>query len=269
MHKGLLIYEKADSEYNQLFINDVMIRFKKINVQFELIYPEQLNCINDYENISVIWNRTRNYKITEFFEQKGIFCINNSLTNQLANNKWLTYEFFKAMNLNCANTHLSYNSDLPFPVVIKPIDGHGGKNVSIINSFEQFIHFEQQKTQQFIYQQFIPSKSRDVRVWVVGDQIAGAVLRTGMEDFRSNYTLGGKIEKFIVPEDIKGVILNIQQKLQSCYIGIDFLISEDGSYYINEIEDPVGARSFYNLYDENILELLLSYIKNVYFNREV
>ena len=54
-------------------------------------------------------------------------------------------------------------------------------------------------------------------------------------------------------------MLTLQKALNSNYIGIDFLPRPDGKWLLNEIEDPVGARSFYNLYDEDLPTILMDY----------
>ena len=76
-------------------------------------------------------------------------------------------------------------------------------------------------------------------------KLLGAVKRTGNGSFKSNYTLGGSVEKYILSSWQEKEVQTIARAIKSDYIGIDFLLLPDGRWLLNEIEDPVGARSFY------------------------
>ena len=58
------------------------------------------------------------------------------------------------------------------------------------------------------------------------------------------------------------IAIKIAQLLEADYIGVDFLI-KNGCFYLNEIEDPVGARMLYKASDIDALDLFIKDIKRV------
>ena len=117
------------------------------------------------------------------------------------------------------------------------------------------------KNRNLIVQPYIESAATDIRVFVIGEEVIGAVKRTGNDSFKSNYTLGGSVEKYTLSDWQNKEVTTITSALQSDYIGIDFLLLPDGRWLLNEIEDPVGARSLYSTHDYSVAKILVSYIK--------
>ena len=80
------------------------------------------------------------------------------------------------------------------------MDGHGGSQVELVNSLvnaEEFISNHPDQT--IIAQPYIESNATDIRVFMLGEEVIGAVKRIGAKDsFKSNFTLGGTVEQYIV-----------------------------------------------------------------------
>ena len=112
-----------------------------------------------------------------------------------------------------------------------------------------------------IVQPYIESGARDIRVFMMGEEVIGAVKRTGNGSFKSNYTLGGSVEKYTLASWQEKEAKRIAQAIKSDYIGIDFILLPDGRWLFNEIEDPVGARSLYTTHDFSVAGKLMGYIK--------
>ena len=80
---------------------------------------------------------------------------------------------------------------------------------------------------------------------------------SGSDSFKSNFTLGGSVEKYTLSSWQEKEVRKIAKALKSDYIGIDFLLLPDGGWMLNEIEDPVGARSLYVTHDFSVAEELI------------
>ncbi len=52
-------------------------------------------------------------------------------------------------------------------------------------------------------------------------------------------------------------------------MSFDFLLLPDGSWLLNEIEDPVGARSLYKTHDFSVAEKVIKYIRRNLFFRNM
>lgn len=234
---GVLIYTKEEAQRNRFAVN----KFKE-NLGVNLVDE------NYKGNADFVINRTNDYKIAEYFEQKGIRVFNPSSLSRLANDKQLCYEFMEDNGVEIMPIHYE-----GVPVVKKKIDGHGGTEVEMLTATEEF-----QKG--YVYQKPCDTLGRDLRVWVLGGEIVTAILRESKTDFRSNFCLGGSAVPYTLSSDEKRLVKKITALVKSDYIGIDFIFN-DGRLVFNEIEDTVGARMVYDQTDIDILSLYCDYIK--------
>lgn len=258
--RGYLVYERDDAVVNSGFIEMLQAEASKQQIKLTLIFADSLS--KHDHTIDFVWNRSRNATIAKHFEQQGIRVFNNSKTNAIANNKQAAAEFVRALGIQTVPSYSEFSAIASFPVVMKTVDGHGGREVKLCHSLEE-LHAASAsfKGCSTIVQPFIESNAQDVRVWMLGREVLGAVLRTGASDFKSNYTLGGSIAKFELPQHLLQAVVAITTALKSDYIGIDFIKGIDGQFYFNEIEDPVGARSYYDLFGGDLAQKLITYLK--------
>lgn len=259
--RGYLFYERADANINHRFIEQLQIEAQQQNIDLLLVFPDELETLGT--NIHFVWNRSRQAAVAHYFEARNIRVFNNARTNELANNKLLATRFVENLRIQAVPTWENKADINEYPIVIKSLDGHGGKEVLLCHTEAELTKALQQFEQKpVLFQPYIESNAQDVRVWMLGTTVLGAVLRSGTTDFKSNYTLGGSIEKFELPEALQQAVHTISKCLPSDYIGIDFLKATDGTFYFNELEDPVGAKSYYDLYDDQLAKRLVHYIKN-------
>ena len=260
MINGLIVYNSVDKKKNEWFVDECIKQFN--DSQFSLSYKEEsevLSYLEDHKIDFVIY-RARDYKLVKLLEQKGIKCFNNSLTNKIANDKYATYELCKEQGINCLETLLDSCGNLPYPFIMKSLDGHGGQEVYLINSEQERLEILKKSQKHFIYQRYLPN-CQYVRVYVLNNQVVGAVERKNSNDFRSNFSLGGEVKAYQPSQEMVGVATKISKLLGATYIGVDFLI--DGSnIYLNEIEDPVGARMLYKTSSIDIINLFIKQIKD-------
>lgn len=146
-----------------------------------------------------------------------------------------------------------------YPFVLKSVDGHGGNEVFMVNSRE-----EEDKailalgTKDYIKQEVCSDLGKDKRVYIVGNEVVSSILREA-DDFRSNYSLGGRATACELDEQEKEIVDKILKTISIDYAGID-LIYNNGEPVFNEIEDPVGARMLYENTDIDIVEIFVKYI---------
>ncbi len=88
-------------------------------------------------------------------------------------------------------------------------------------------------------------------MFVLGNEVIGAVLRESTSSFKANYTLGGTVRPYLLNESELELVGRISSSLKADFIGIDFLLNKQGELLFNEIEDVVGCRSLYSTSDVN------------------
>lgn len=193
-------------------------------------------------------NRTNNYLVAKRFEQRGIRVFNSSRLSEIANDKQLCYDIMEKNNIPIMETRYT-----GVPVVKKAVDGHGGTQVYLLDSAEEFENG-------FVYQKPCDTLGKDLRVWLIGGEIVTAILRESKTDFRSNYCLGGSAKPYELNQEETELVKKTAAIANGDYIGIDFIFN-DGKLVFNEIEDTVGARMVYDKTDTDIIKLYCDYIK--------
>jgi len=250
-----LLYETADAERNHGFIEELQ-RFG----EFELIQWDdwsekgQAMLVDKLQGDTTLF-RARRPGAARFLEDHGIHLVNRAEVNRIANDKWQSYELFLLLGVPAIPT---YREALEFPCIAKTTGGHGGSEVWHLDAPEDI----PEAASPLVFQPVVEHQA-DVRAYVIGTEVVGAVKRIAINSFKANYSLGGVIEKTVLTAAQEKDVLRIARALNSDYIGIDFLLLEDGRHLFNEIEDPVGARSYYETHDENIAELLVEHIRKL------
>ncbi|MCZ2258419.1 ATP-grasp domain-containing protein [Sporosarcina sp. G11-34] len=258
--KGYVYYSEKESVRNQLFIDDLMKESQSIGIELNLLVGDE----QPDPKANFILFRDRNPALAATFELKGFHLFNRAQVNKIANDKLQTFQLATLLGVPAVPTKKILHMDeiAAYPVVLKTVDGHGGDEVFLCSSEDQAkTFFRQFANHTLIVQPYIESGARDVRVFIIGDEIVGAVKRTGSGSFKSNYTLGGSVEKYILSSWQEQDAQTIARAIKSDYIGIDFLLLPDGRWLLNEIEDPVGARSFYVTHNKSIAEIFMKHIK--------
>ena len=148
-------------------------------------------------------------------------------------------------------------------MVIKPCCGHGGANVTLIRNDAEYARARQKiAPDEFVIQPIATETGRDMRVYILGGEPVGAVLRIAEGDFRSNFSLGGKVEAKSLSEAELSLVKRVCKLLPFDYCGIDIMY-HNGVPVINEIEDVVGSRMLYATHDLDIVAMFVNYLASL------
>ena len=277
MFKGLLIYRKEDYEKNKWFAQQFIKHGSNFHLDIELVFTEELSLVIDNGRLGVnrdrrmvhpdfVINRSRDSQISLHFELMGCRVFNNSQVTDICNNKAKTHQMINGHGIKSVKTLISFNDNqslLTYPVVLKTNSGHGGKEVFKVNTRaelrEQMEIFNEDE---LILQEMCDLPGADVRVFVLGKEIIGAIKRSSSSSFKSNFSLGGDAERYSLSESQKKLVHEIGGILDFDFVGIDFLINRNGEFLFNEIEDAVGTRTLYQHYDFDVVQMYLEYIEN-------
>lgn len=258
--RGLLAYTAIEAERNRAFIQDLLNKAKQVGINLNLWMDDEI----PDEPFDFILSRRRDFELSARWEAAGIRVFNRSEVNRIANDKYTTFELATLLGIPAVPTRKIRKADNihSYPCVLKTTDGHGGAEVFLCQSEQDAqTFFRQFGERSIIAQPFVETDAQDVRVFMLGNEVLGAVLRRGRDSFKSNYTLGGSVTKFELDVAQTKEVQTITQALKSDYVGIDFLLLPDGRWLLNEIEDPVGARSLYETHDFSVAERLVDHLK--------
>jgi glutathione synthase/RimK-type ligase-like ATP-grasp enzyme len=256
MKKGLLIYTEEDVKKNSSFIDWFITEGKETGLIIKILTLNKKSQLDEQpplNEIDFVINRTRSYNLSLQFELSNIPVFNNSSITLYGNNKLAGYRLMKNLLIPSANILL--NTSEKKNCIQKPIDGHGGKNIFKGN-------FENERLNpNIIHQEFIENARGDVRFWIIGNKIEHAVVRSNKTSFLSNYSLGGSFERFDYTKEHEVLIKRITDKISIDYAGIDFILTKDGGFLFNEIEDVVGSRMLSELGINDTVNKFLNHIK--------
>ena len=259
MISGLIVYSEYDAKCNRFFINKCLELLNDDVFSLKFVDEDKLTEYVASNKIDFVIYRGRDYRLLEELERKGIKIFNNVLTNKIANDKNLTYEFLKENNLQYIDTYLDSSK---FPCIMKSVSGHGGQEVFFVKDLQEVNRIKDEHPNlKFIYQDFLENDG-DVRIYMLNGEMVVAIKRKSEKDYRNNYSLGGEVELYNPSQEMVDSAVKIAKLLKADFIGVDFLLTKE-DYKIIEIEDPVGSRMVYKLKPElDIIILFVNHVKN-------
>lgn len=293
--RAWLIYGREDARRNQAFIEMHHSIGKKLDMEIELLYAEDISltveqgehCLRHrgkwMERPEVVLCRTRDYWLTRQLEHMGIPVCNNSEVSLVGNNKALACQEVAALSVPIVDTCFCRHAnlwetlwklpadekgDLITPTVIKAVSGHGGSQVFLYENREQVegILLGMAGEDAVIQPRILGNgNAEDLRVYVVGNKVKGCVLRKAKKgSFRSNFSLGGSISPYSLSKDETALVETFLHRWHFDFAGIDFIRDARGQLLFNEIEDVVGSRMYYQCYGDDILFHYLNYVRDCY-----
>ncbi len=261
--KAWLVYEREGAKRNQGYIELHRKNGRELGIDFSVILCDEAPLPPETPDFAIV--RAMRPDITKQIEARRVPCFNNYHVSSICNNKARTYEYLHKNNIPVI-PWISARSDGPppeinsFPAVIKPCCGHGGKNVMIINNDEEYSKARKAiAPDEYVIQPLATVLGRDMRVYIVGGKVCAAVLRTSETDFRSNFSLGGKVTPQKLSPAEADLVKKVCELFDFSLCGIDIMYHND-SPVINEIEDVVGSRMLYATHDIDIVRLHLEHI---------
>ena len=255
---------------------------KKFDITFELIIVEELEFgvrnntwYVEYKDEEVklptfVISRVIYPLLTRQLEYMKVPVFNGSEVARICNDKASTYQAVTALGIDIVDTTFckhgslrEYLSRRTTKTVVKTVDGHGGRQVYLVdpNDSQQvgevIMDTDHQDT---VLQPLVGKEHKDLRVYVIGDTIIAAILRRAKEGFKSNFSLGGDVSIYELNKEEREKVQSIIELIKPDMVGIDFIIDDDDELIFNEIEDVVGARMLYQCTDINLVKLYIEHI---------
>ncbi|MGB2498324.1 MAG: RimK family alpha-L-glutamate ligase [Mariniblastus sp.] len=207
------------------------------------------------------------------FEQMDIFCTNTAAGVTNSRDKLRCLQILSRHQIGIPETTFVRDKKdvLPAiervggaPVIIKLLEGTQGIGVLLAEtqqSAEGIIELLQSQKQSVLIQKFVSeSKGRDIRAFVVGDQVIGAMRRVAQgQEFRSNVHRGAKTERVILDQNYCETAVRATQILGLRVAGVDMLEGADGPQ-IMEINSSPGLEGIENCLQLDIAGAIIDYI---------
>jgi RimK family alpha-L-glutamate ligase len=128
--------------------------------------------------------------------------------------------------------------------IVKPIFGslgHGMVRVTSPDVALRVVEPLEQIGSVFYVQRTVDHGGRDVRVFVVGGQVLGAIERTAPAgEWRTNVSRGGTVHALDLPPEWASLAVRAAAVVGADYAGVDLLPSRDGRVYVLEVNGIPG-----------------------------
>ncbi len=186
------------------------------------------------------------------FEQMDVFCANSSAGITNSRDKLRSLQILSRHHIGIPRTTFVRDKKdvLPAiervggaPVIIKLLEGTQGVGVILADSVkvaEAIIETLQSAKQNVLIQKFVAeSKGRDVRAFVVGDQVVAAMRRVAQgQEFRSNVHRGGRTEVIELDDQYRETAVRSAQIMGLRVAGVDMLEGKDGPQVMEVNSSP-------------------------------
>ncbi|WP_455660675.1 ATP-grasp domain-containing protein [Pradoshia sp.] len=279
MKNGIILYTREDYKKNQWFAERFIEEAPSQGMDIRLIFTDLIALGSENGRLFIQYgserwdtppdfaiNRSRNSGIARQLELMGCRVFNSSVVTDVCNDKGKTHQLMNAHGIRSVKTLYGLsdweNHGMEYPLILKTLSGHGGNEVHKVDSQEQLSAFVAAYDGQILIQEMCQNPGTDIRAFCLGSEIIACVKRQSKDSFKSNYSLGGKAEAYSLSERECQLVMSVLSIMEFDFVGIDFLVDENGEFLFNEIEDAVGTRTLYQNYEMNIVEIYLSYIRN-------
>ncbi len=212
---------------------------------------------------------------TAYFESKGLKIINSSKTQIICDNKVLTDAELMKAGLPIPRTVLSYDMEtaieaakrLGYPVVVKPVQGSWGRLQALANDetcMRSILEYrESMPSPQFrvhYIQEYIRKPNRDMRIFVIGDDVPVGIYRISEKDWRTNTALGGRAEPVKITEEIRDLALKAAEAVGGGVLGVDVAEDPERGYVVIEVNSNVDFKNTIRVTGFDVGQAIVEYV---------
>lgn len=214
---------------------------------------------------------------TVLLEARGLKVVNSSTSIAIAADKlWTTAKLYEA-GVPVPETIVGFSKQaaikaaemLGYPVVVKPILGSWGRLVARaddMDGLEAIIeHREYMSSPHYrihYIQEYIRKPGRDIRVFVVGDEVPAAIYRVSNR-WKTNTALGGKALSARVEPELEELALRAARAVGAEVAGLDVLEDPDRGFLVSEVNHNTEYRNTVRVTGVDLSSKILSYMVQV------
>jgi ribosomal protein S6--L-glutamate ligase len=209
------------------------------------------------------------------FEQMDVFCANSSAGITNSRDKLRALQILSRHNIGIPETEFVRRKEdvLPAiervggaPVIIKLLEGTQGVGVILAESLrvaQAIIETLQSTKQNVLIQKFVAeSRGRDVRAFVVGDQVVAAMRRVAEgQEFRSNVHRGGRAEPVELDTAYEEAAIRAARIIGLRIAGVDMLETSAGPQ-VMEVNSSPGLEGIEKATGVDVARTIIEYVED-------
>lgn len=182
-------------------------------------------------------------------EERGVRVVNSPRTIERTVDKFWTSALLEQCGLPTPETIVCDNAEEAVAafrrlgdVIVKPLFGSMGLGMVRVSDEEMayrvFRTIEQIRGVYYL-QRTIDHDGADIRAFIVGGQVIGAIERRSA-GWRTNLARGGTARSVPLPESMSALAVRAAAAVSADYAGVDLLASKDGTVYVLEVNGIPG-----------------------------
>ncbi|BBD72459.1 alpha-aminoadipate--lysW ligase [Sulfodiicoccus acidiphilus] len=195
-------------------------------------------------------SHTRAYLTSALMEGAGYCVFNSSFTIERAGNKAIASSLLARRGIPTPRTVVGFHREVAikaaapigFPLVIKPVEGSWGRmtakaeNEDSLLSLMEYQEGTSMKYKSVFYlQQFVRKPGRDLRIFVIGDDVPVGIYRINDSNWRTNTALGAKAEPVDINGELRELALKTKDVFGGVFLGVDVFEDPSEGYLVNEV----------------------------------
>ena len=216
------------------------------------------------------------FAILRHLERLGVHTVNPSYAIEATKDKLYAHQIFAQNHIPTPKTMLVkhpvnanlVDREIGWPAIVKIMAGSYGKGVYKVDSkthFQDFIDFAHgiKTDEAIIVQEYMNAQpGTDLRVFVVGDRVLGAMKRSSHDaSFKANITRGGSGEDYPLTPEIEDLALRVTRSLELEVAGVDLLFGPDG-FVVCEANSAPGFKGFESCTGVNVARAIMDYAQS-------
>ena len=231
---------------------------------------------SNFQELDVLLDReisqSRAYHVMELMSGTSVTLVNDFETVQLCGDKAFTSVKLKEHGIPTPDFRVAFDSnsalkaieDIGYPAVLKPVDGSWGRMVAKVTNRESAEATIEHKSNLdshyhsiYYVQEFIDTGKKDIRAFVLGEEVVGAAYRES-DHWITNAARGGKSRPYPITNEMEDLVRETSKVFGGGALAVDLLESDRG-LLVNEINCSMEFKESMKAIDEDIPSKLLDY----------
>lgn len=154
-------------------------------------------------------------------------------------------------------------ADLGGDVVVKPLFGSEGRGIARVSDegVAYRVFYALTKLPSILYlQEFIEHPGHDHRLFILGDRVLAAMIRSSTTDFRTNVSRGGRFHTWTPPPTWADLALRAARAVGAPLAGVDLLTNVRGEPLIVEVNSTPGFQAIAQTTSVNVAREILLFL---------
>ena len=217
-------------------------------------------------------SHSRGLYVSRMFEAHGVPVVNSSAVAEKCGDKYITSQILEQKGIPTPRVLMAFDADaaldatdaMGYPCVLKPVVGSWGRLLARVDSHEMAEAVIEHKAslgvnhKVFYVQEYINKPGRDIRAFVIGDEVIGAIYRSS-ENWITNTARGGVASNCPLTPELEQICRQTARAMGGGLLAVDLFETED-SFTVNEVNHTMEFRNSIETTGVNIPARMVDYI---------